>query len=34
MGPYPVPGVGLLIFLEDTQGNVVGAMEYDWLSDP
>ena len=24
-----IPGVGTLIFFEDTEGNVAGAMQYD-----
>ena len=29
MDPYSIPGVGTLIFVEDTEGNLVGAMHYD-----
>ena len=29
MDPYSIPGVGTLIFVEDTEGNIVGAMHYD-----
>ena len=29
MDPYSIPGVGTLIFVEDTEGNIVGAMRYD-----
>ncbi len=29
MDPYSIPGVGTLIFIEDTEGNIVGAMHYD-----
>ena len=29
MNPYSIPGVGALIFVEDTEGNIVGAMRYD-----
>ena len=29
MDPYLIPGVGTLIFVEDTEGNIVGAMSYD-----
>ena len=29
MDPYSIPGVGTLIFIEDTEGNLVGAMHYD-----
>ena len=29
MDPYSTPGVGTLIFVEDTEGNIVGAMHYD-----
>ena len=29
MDPYPLPGVGTLIFVEDTEGNIVGTMHYD-----
>ena len=28
MDPYLIPGVGTLIFIEDTEGNIVGAMHY------
>ena len=27
--PYRIKGVGELIFFEDTEGNLVGAMQYD-----
>ena len=26
---FYIPGVGTLIFFEDTEGNVIGAMQYD-----
>jgi hypothetical protein len=29
MQPYRIPGVGELIWFEDTEGNLVGAMRYD-----
>ena len=29
MDPYSIPGVGTLIFVEDTEGNIVGTMHYD-----
>ena len=29
MDLYSIPGVGTLIFVEDTEGNIVGAMRYD-----
>ncbi len=29
MPKFTIPTVGTLIFFEDTEGNVVGAMEYD-----
>jgi predicted enzyme related to lactoylglutathione lyase len=29
MPPYRIEGVGELIFFEDTEGNLVGAMQYD-----
>ena len=29
MNPYSIPGVGALIFVEDTERNIVGAMRYD-----
>lgn len=29
MQPYRIEGVGELIYFEDTEGNVVGAMQYD-----
>jgi len=29
MDPYSITGVGTLIFVEDTEGNIVGAMHYD-----
>ena len=29
MQPYRIKGVGELIFFEDTEGNLVGAMQYD-----
>ena len=29
MQPYRIEGVGELIFFEDTEGNLVGAMQYD-----
>ena len=29
MNPYSIPGVGALIFVADTEGNLVGAMHYD-----
>ena len=29
MDPYSLPGVGTLIFVEDTKGNIVEAMHYD-----
>ena len=29
MDPYSSPGVGTLIFVEDTEGNIVGTMHYD-----
>ncbi len=29
MEPYHIPGVGTLIWIEDTEGNRVGAMKYD-----
>lgn len=29
MPPYRIEGVGELIYFEDTEGNLVGAMQYD-----
>lgn len=29
MPKFHIPTVGTLIFFEDTEGNVVGAMQYD-----
>jgi predicted enzyme related to lactoylglutathione lyase len=29
MQPYRIEGVGELIYFEDTEGNLVGAMQYD-----
>jgi hypothetical protein len=29
MGPFHLEGVGRLLFFEDTEGNIVGAMQYD-----
>ena len=29
MPKFYIPTVGTLIFFEDTEGNVVGAMQYD-----
>ena len=29
MPPYTIEGVGELIYFEDTEGNLVGAMQYD-----
>jgi predicted enzyme related to lactoylglutathione lyase len=29
MQPYRIEGVGKLIYFEDTEGNLVGAMQYD-----
>lgn len=29
MDPYSIPGVGTLIFVEYTEGNIVGTMHYD-----
>ncbi|WGJ13232.1 hypothetical protein QEV83_10945 [Methylocapsa sp. D3K7] len=29
MQPYHIEGVGELIYFEDTEGNLVGAMQYD-----
>ncbi|WP_243049544.1 VOC family protein [Dyella sp. RRB7] len=29
MPPYRIDGVGELIYFEDTEGNLVGAMQYD-----
>jgi hypothetical protein len=29
MEPTILPGIGELIFFQDTEGNVVGAMRYD-----
>ena len=29
MGPFKLEGVGDLIFFEDTEGNLVGAMQYE-----
>ena len=29
MPKFHIPNVGTLIFFEDTEGNVVGAMQYD-----
>jgi len=29
MAPFRIPGVGELVFLEDTEGNLVGAMQYE-----
>jgi hypothetical protein len=29
MPEFPIPTVGTLIFFEDTEGNVVGAMQYE-----
>lgn len=29
MRPYRIEGVGELIYFEDTEGNLVGAMQYD-----
>jgi predicted enzyme related to lactoylglutathione lyase len=29
MPPYRIEGVGELIFFEDTEGNFLGAMQYD-----
>jgi len=29
MPPYHIEGVGELIYFEDTEGNLVGAMQYD-----
>ncbi len=29
MQPYRIEGVGELIFFEDTEGNMVGAMQYE-----
>ena len=29
MDPYSIPGVGTLIFVEDTEENIVEAMHYD-----
>lgn len=29
MQPYRIEGVGELIFFEDTEGNIVGAIQYD-----
>ncbi len=29
MPKFHIPGVGTLIFFEDTEGNVVGAMQYE-----
>ncbi len=28
MGPFEIQGVGTLVMFEDTEGNVVGAMQY------
>lgn len=28
MGPFDIDGVGTLVMFEDTEGNVVGAMQY------
>ncbi len=28
MGPFDIQGVGTLVMFEDTEGNVVGAMQY------
>ena len=32
MDPYSIPGVGTLIFVEDTEGNLVGAMHYNRIT--
>ena len=29
MDPYSIPGAGTLIFIEDTERSIVGAMHYD-----
>ena len=29
MQPYRIEGVGELIYFEDVEGNLVGAMQYD-----
>jgi predicted enzyme related to lactoylglutathione lyase len=29
MQPYRIEGVGELIYFEDTEGNLVGAMQYE-----